>query len=81
MFPQQELINEPETTDLVFTPVADVHVRSDQPAVNFHDATNLKVQYDSRTMRRFLRFDVTGINGETIISVRLRLKEGDGGVG
>ena len=30
-------------------------------------------------MRSFLRFDVAGIDGETITAVRLRLKEDDGG--
>jgi hypothetical protein len=72
-------ISVPGPTDLVFTPIADVHVNSDQPSENFHDETNLRVQYGSRTMRSFLRFDVTGIDGETITAVRLRLKEGDAG--
>jgi hypothetical protein len=75
------IINEPNTTDLVFIPIADVHVRSDQPTMNFYNDTNLRVQYGSRTMRSFLRFNVSGINGETITDIRLRLKEGDGGTG
>ena len=58
--------------ELRFTPTDDTFVRESSPDGNFGGDPTLKVDANS-VKQTLLRFDVTGTNGRTIVSARLRL--------
>ena len=57
---------------LTFTPLDDAHIQSANPTNNYGSATELQV--DQSPVKHFLlKFDVSGVNGQTITNARLRL--------
>ncbi len=63
----------PSQTTLQLNPVADAFVSSSHPSTNYGTNTYLDVRYNS-SMRSFLRFNITGLNGKAIKSATLRLR-------
>ncbi len=62
---------------LSFAPVADSYVQSDAPSTNF--GSSVQVVADASPLRRtLLKFNVTGVNGRSVQSVKLRLTCVDG---
>ena len=61
-----------QTSALTFTPVADAYVIQSSPTINAGTATNLRVD-SSPITRSYLRFTVSGLNGGTVQSAKIRL--------
>jgi hypothetical protein len=57
---------------LIFVPSADTYVQSDQPTINF-GANSQMVADNSPVRNMLLKFDVSGIGTQTIVSAKLRL--------
>jgi hypothetical protein len=57
---------------LIFTPLADSYIRSDQPTGNFGAATQLFVD-NSPAMDMLIKFKVSGVGTQVVSSARLRL--------
>ena len=57
---------------LSVTPVADAHVRADQPSGNFGQSTGIRVDGDP-VANGYLRFDVQVPAGETVTSAKLKV--------
>ena len=60
----------------VFTPVADTYVTSGAPSSSYGSSGSLYVDASS-VKQSFLRFSVTGLEGRTVSSVKLRLYQRD----
>jgi len=66
-----------QSGSLTFTPADDAHIHSGNPASNYGSATTLQV--DNEPVKHFLsKFDVTGVNGQTITNAKLRLSTATG---
>lgn len=63
---------------LTFEPVADAYIVSGSPNTNYGSATKLQVD-NSPVKHALLKFNVSGINGQSIASAKLRLYTVDGG--
>jgi hypothetical protein len=61
-----------------FTPVADSYVDSTYPTTNFGTKTNLNVDA-SPTMESYLKFQLSGLTGNTVTSAKLRIYVTDNG--
>ncbi len=61
-----------QATSSVFTPDADAMVKSAYPATNFGTENALRARY-SPTVRCYMRFTISGLNGAPIASAKLRL--------
>ena len=61
------------SSTLRFSPTADAYIRSDQPAANFGNENNLKVD-NSPVQQSLLRFNVSGTAGRTVTSAKLRVR-------
>ncbi len=59
-------------TTLMFAPVADTYVQSDQPTMNF-GASNQFVTDSSPIRNMYLKFAVSGIGTQTIVNAKLRI--------
>ena len=60
------------TLSLVFTPIEDAYIASGSPTTNAGSATTLQV--DNSPIKHFLlKFNVSGLNGQTVVSAKLRL--------
>jgi Tol biopolymer transport system component len=59
-------------SSLTFTPLDDAYIRSDSPTANFGSATSLQVD-NSPIKHILIKFNVSGVNGRHITSVKLRL--------
>ena len=62
----------PDGTVKSFVPVADASLYSDSPTTNFGTAQTLETD-NSPVKRYLLKFEVSGVTGETVSSIRLRL--------
>ena len=62
---------------LTFTPIADTYVQSDTPTTNYGSSTQFVVD-NSPVRNMFLKFNVSGIGNQSIVSVKLRLYCVDG---
>lgn len=63
---------------LTLNPVADAYIASGSPSTNYGSATRLQVD-NSPVKHILLKFNVSGINGQPIVSAKLRLYTLDGG--
>ncbi|MGH2572455.1 MAG: DUF7594 domain-containing protein [Actinomycetota bacterium] len=72
----QDATAAPPTDVFTFGPEADAYVDSAQPSTSFGASRYLWVDASS-VKRSFLRFQLTGLNGRTLTSVRLRLYQTD----
>ena len=68
---------------VTLTPVADAYVHSDNPTRNFGTNSDLRVRLGNTskpaTMRSYLKFTLSGLNG-TVTAAKLRLWVTDGGI-
>jgi len=62
---------------LTFAPSGDAFVDSGQPTKNFGRTSTIRVRGGSPTRQGYLKFDVGGINGDKVVSAKLRLYAGD----
>jgi len=66
-----------QSGSLTFTPIDDAYIASGSATTNYGTATTLQV--DNSPIKHFLlKFDVTGVNGQTITNAKLRLYNMDG---
>ena len=66
------------SNSLTFTPADDAYIDSNVPTANYGTDTELQVD-DSPTFKHFLlKFDVTGVNGQTVTNAKLCLYNKDG---
>ncbi|MEN8261680.1 MAG: DNRLRE domain-containing protein, partial [Pseudomonadota bacterium] len=66
-------------TTLTFTPVADTYVDESFPTKAYGATTTLAVDASSLT-QTFLRFELSGLSGMTVIGVRLRMYNTEGSI-
>jgi RHS repeat-associated protein len=76
--PTATLTVTPESSVLpVITPLDDATIQNANPTTNYGSATTLLV--DNSPIRNFLlKFEVSGINGNSVVSAKLRLYNSDG---
>jgi len=61
-----------QSQSLTFAPIDDAHIYSANPSNNYGSAATLQV--DNSPIKHFLlKFDVTGVNGQTITNAKIRL--------
>ena len=61
-----------QVSSLTITPVADAFVYSSSAHTNYGTGTSIRID-GSPTMRSYLRFDVKGLNGASILSAKLQV--------
>jgi RHS repeat-associated protein len=66
-----------QSGSLTFTPLDDAYIESAVPTANY--GTDTEVQVDNSPAKNFLlKFDVTGVNGQTVTNAKLCLYNTDG---
>lgn len=64
----------PPLPSITFTPVADARVSSGSPTQNFGSSSSLRARLaPAVTDQSYLRFQVTGLGGQSVVGARLRL--------
>ena len=66
-----------QSSSLSFTPADDAHIFNSSPSNNYGSATTLQVD-DSPVKHFLLKFDVTGVNSQTVTNAKVCLYNVDG---
>jgi flagellar hook assembly protein FlgD len=63
------------TTTLVFVPFHDAYVQLSTPTTNYGNSSTLRVRKSgTEQMNAYMKFQATGVTGNTVVSIKIRLK-------